>query len=122
MRTASFNPFPALVTSEATTIFRAMPTAPVATARRSKAPRGGVWVLCRGLQASLGQSRRSARALAPRCRENGLSSTDERVRGHVTEVTHVDRLFGSRLNPVNGPRVIHMRHVDMYSRDDLNKR
>ena len=73
-------------------------------------------------QVSLSQSRRSARALAVAVKVTGLSSTDERVRGHVTEVTHVDRLFGSRLNPVNGPRVIHMRHVDMYSRDDLNKR
>jgi hypothetical protein len=27
------------------------------------------------------------RALAGHCREGGLSSTDERVRGHVTEVT-----------------------------------
>jgi hypothetical protein len=58
------NPFPALVASEATRILRPIPTAPVTTARRSKAPRGGVWVLSRGPQASLGQSRRSARALA----------------------------------------------------------
>ena len=57
------NPFPALVTSEVTSLLRAIPTAPVAPARRSKAPRGGVWILSRGPQASLGQSRRSARAL-----------------------------------------------------------
>ena len=43
------------------------------------------------------------RARAGRCREGGLSSTDERVRGHVRPKSH--RLFVSRLN---GPRVIHM--------------
>ena len=66
-----------------TSHFGPVPTAPVAPARRPNASRGGVWVLSRGLQASLGQSRRSARALALAVRV----ATDERVRGHVTEVT-----------------------------------
>jgi hypothetical protein len=50
------------------------------------------------------------RSNAGPCREGGLSSTDERVRGHVSPKSH--RLFGSR---PNGPRVAHT-----YSRDDLN--
>jgi hypothetical protein len=52
------------------------------------------------------------RARAGPCREGGLSSIDERVRGHVTEVTQPHRLFESR---PNGPRVIYT-----YNRDDLN--
>ena len=55
---------------------------------RSKASDGRDWVSPRGPQASLGSFRRSARTLALAVtREGGLSSTDERVRGHVTEVT-----------------------------------
>ena len=54
-----------LVSSEETNHFGPVPSALLAPARRSKAPRGGVWVFPRGPQASLGQSRRSApRALA----------------------------------------------------------
>ena len=56
------NPFPTLVSSEETSHFGAVPTAPVP--RREPASRGGVWVFPRSPQASLGQSRRSARALA----------------------------------------------------------
>ena len=69
-----FNPFPTLVTSEVTSHFGPVPKAPCGprTARRSGSPVQSVqgagagygWVLPRGLQASLGQSRRSARALA----------------------------------------------------------
>ena len=70
-------PFPTLVTSEVTSHFRAVPTTPVAPARRSKASRGGVWVFpdpsrSPGLTWAI-------RARAGRCREGGLSSTDERV-------------------------------------------
>ena len=84
-------------------------TAPVAPARRSKARRGGVWVFPRGPQASPGQFS-TIRARAGRCREGGLSSTDERVRGHVTEVTEALRKSSKW-----SPRVIHT-----YNRDDLN--
>ena len=45
------------------------------------------------------------------CREGGLSSTDERVRGHVTEVTQAL----SKSSKWSGPRVTHT-----YSRDALN--
>ena len=42
----------------------------------------------RGPKASLGSFRLSTiRPNAGPCREGGLGSTDERVRGHVTEVT-----------------------------------
>ena len=57
-------------------MLRAVLTAPVTPAHRSKAPGGRDRVSPRGPQASLGSFRRSARTLAP-CREGGLSSTDE---------------------------------------------
>ena len=47
------NPFPTLVVTVTTRILWAIPTAPVAPVRRSKAHRGEVWVLSRGPQASL---------------------------------------------------------------------
>ena len=90
-----FDPFPTLVVFKTTRILWAIPTAPVAPARRSKArlARGGVY----GFYDLSREVRRphfsftwpvsTIRARAGRCREGGLSSTDERVRGHVTEVT-----------------------------------
>ena len=96
------NPFPTLVSSEETRILWAMPTAPVPPARR-------MGFISRSPQASLHTWPVSTiRGRAGRCREGGLSSTDERVRGHVTEVTQA--LWKSS----EWSRVIHM-----YSRDDL---
>ena len=58
-------------------------------------------------------------ARAGRCREVGLSSTDERVSGHVSCMSPKShRLFGSRLN---GPRVIYTYIVEMtYMLTDLD--
>ena len=47
------------------------------------------------------------RARAGRCREGGLSSTDERVRGHVTEVTQALRK-SSEWYPVSSTRIVEM--------------
>ena len=70
-----------------TSHFGPIPTAFVGPAHRSKAPRGRVWVLSRDPQPGLTWpgSRRPPRALAVAVSEGGLSSTDERVRGHVTD-------------------------------------
>ena len=57
-------PFPPCSYPVGTAISGPYRPAPVAPTRRSKAPRGGAWVFPRGPQASLGQSRRSARVLA----------------------------------------------------------
>jgi hypothetical protein len=59
---------------------------PVPPASRSKASRGGVWVFP-SRSPGLTWAVSTICARAGRCREGGLSSTDERVRGHVTEVT-----------------------------------
>ena len=62
-----FNPFMAMVTCACPCdqgwclVLQAVPTAPVAPVHRSKAPGGRDWVSLRGLQASLGSFRRSAR-------------------------------------------------------------
>ena len=73
-------------------MLRAVPTAPVTPAHQSKAPGGRDWVSPRGPKASLGSFRLSTiRPNAGPCREGGLSSTDERVRGPVTEVTQALR-------------------------------
>ena len=77
-----------LVSSEETNHFGPVPSAPLAPARRSKAPRGGVWVFISRSQ-GLNWPVSTIRARAGRCREGGLSSTDERVSGHVTEVSPV---------------------------------
>ena len=45
------------------------------------------------------------RARAGRCREGGLSSTDERVRGHVTEVTEAEVV---QMVPVSSTRIVEM--------------
>ena len=64
------NPFPAVVIvhriydQEWCLVLRAVPTAPVTPAHRSKAPGGRDWVFPRGPKASLGSFRRSARTLA----------------------------------------------------------
>ena len=55
------------------TLFGAVPTPPVAPARRSKAPRGGVWILSRGPQALLGQSRRTSRDSTIRARAGAVA-------------------------------------------------
>ena len=70
-------------------MLRAVPTAPETPVHRSKTSGGRDWVSPQDPQASLGSFRRSAliRPNAGPCLEGGLSSTDERVRGRVTEVT-----------------------------------
>jgi hypothetical protein len=79
---------------------------------RPRAPVQSLW------GAGLGVSSRSPglpwvvstiRPNADPCREGGLSSTDERVRGHVIEErSHTDRLFGSRPNvvPASPTRIV----------------
>ena len=75
---------------------------------------GGVWVFSRGPQASaLALAVSTIRARAGRCREGGLSSTDERVRGHVTKVTQTGSSEVVQMVPVSSTRID--------SREDLNQ-
>ena len=82
-----FNPFPTLYLSSQYSLFGAVPTAPVALARRSKAPLGVGYGFPLEIPRPHLSSLDVIRARAGRCHEGGLSSTDERVRGHVLDVT-----------------------------------
>ena len=69
-------------------MLRAVPTAPVTPTHRSKASGGWDWVSPRGPNSQgLPWVVSTIRPNAGPCREGGLSSTDERMRGPVTEVT-----------------------------------
>ena len=90
-------------------MLRAVPTAPVTPAHRSKAP-GGRDQVSPSRSPGLPWVVSTIRPNAGPCREGGLSSTDERVRGHVIEVTQA-LWKSSEWSPC---------HPHVYSRNDLN--